>query len=414
MWGRKKPPSSHAPSKAPLISHVFPTSWISKFKQKINHSETKPRKAKPKGLSNYPSMNSSKYAMGGGTGSSSNGGKFYGFEDDEQFWRFSFKQDSSQEKNKSRDVLQSVWYDSDDEYEVSSSSFRKFRRNALIEDTQGQKLNAMKICTREKDKERFYRDKQVVLRTPRRKNAANLNLNKMGREGFVNKALESGRYSGKAETIASNRERYSYHVPPIELRNSRLKKIEEEAKYFEESEEEIFEEKISTLQQNLKELEIEKMKSKSEKQRKSLYITRELQRRRAKQCSNKVRTYSPRTASRLEVCKIKAIEDMKKEKLKMKKKEAKKTRMESTASLDDSFAVVKCSYDPQKDFRDSMIEMIVENKINQPEQLEELLACYLSLNSDEYHDLIIKVFRQLWFDIDQTCLITNSQNEQHC
>lgn len=68
-------------------------------------------------------------------------------------------------------------------------------------------------------------------------------------------------------------------------------------------------------------------------------------------------------------------------------------------SLSDSFAIVKSSFDPQRDFRESMVEMIVENNIRASKDLEDLLACYLSLNSDEYHDLIIKVFKQIWFDL---------------
>ncbi|KAL3027161.1 hypothetical protein AAZX31_03G033900 [Glycine max] len=73
----------------------------------------------------------------------------------------------------------------------------------------------------------------------------------------------------------------------------------------------------------------------------------------------------------------------------------------SRRSLSESFAVVKSSFDPQKDFMESMVEMIVENNIRASKDLEDLLACYLSLNSDEYHDLIIKVFKQIWFDLTQ-------------
>ncbi|KAL2484937.1 Transcription repressor OFP4 [Abeliophyllum distichum] len=69
----------------------------------------------------------------------------------------------------------------------------------------------------------------------------------------------------------------------------------------------------------------------------------------------------------------------------------------SWKSASENFAVVKSSQDPQKDFRESMVEMIVENNIRASKDLEELLACYLSLNSDEYHDMIIKVFKQIWF-----------------
>lgn len=70
-------------------------------------------------------------------------------------------------------------------------------------------------------------------------------------------------------------------------------------------------------------------------------------------------------------------------------------------TLSDSFAIVKSSLDPQSDFRESMMEMIVENNIRASKDLEDLLACYLSLNSDEYHDLIIKVFKQIWFDLTE-------------
>jgi len=68
-------------------------------------------------------------------------------------------------------------------------------------------------------------------------------------------------------------------------------------------------------------------------------------------------------------------------------------------SLSDSFAIVKSSMNPQGDFRESMVEMIVQNNIRTSKDLEDLLACYLSLNSDEYHELIIKVFKQIWFDL---------------
>lgn len=71
----------------------------------------------------------------------------------------------------------------------------------------------------------------------------------------------------------------------------------------------------------------------------------------------------------------------------------------SKKTVTESFAIVKSSSDPQKDFRESMVEMIVENNIRTSKDLEELLACYLTLNSDEYHDIIIKVFKQLWFDL---------------
>ncbi|XP_071721197.1 transcription repressor OFP1-like [Rutidosis leptorrhynchoides] len=70
----------------------------------------------------------------------------------------------------------------------------------------------------------------------------------------------------------------------------------------------------------------------------------------------------------------------------------------SRRSLSESMAVVKTSVDPGKDFKESMVEMILENNMKSSKDLEDLLACYLSLNSNEYHDLIIKVFKQIWFE----------------
>ena len=64
------------------------------------------------------------------------------------------------------------------------------------------------------------------------------------------------------------------------------------------------------------------------------------------------------------------------------------------------FAVVRRTSDPQREFRASMVEMIVSKRIGRPEELETLLACYLSLNADEHHDCIVKVFRQVWFELN--------------
>ncbi|GFY81672.1 ovate family protein 1 [Actinidia rufa] len=54
---------------------------------------------------------------------------------------------------------------------------------------------------------------------------------------------------------------------------------------------------------------------------------------------------------------------------------------------------------PTEDFKESMVEMIFENNIKGSKDLEDLLACYLQLNSDEYHGIIIKAFKQIWFDL---------------
>lgn len=84
-----------------------------------------------------------------------------------------------------------------------------------------------------------------------------------------------------------------------------------------------------------------------------------------------------------------------------KKKKKKKMMMAEqvsgrTKNLE-SFAVVKNSMDPQVDFRNSMIEMILEIKMARREEFESLLDCYLALNAEEYHDMIFKAFKQVWF-----------------
>ncbi|KAA8517524.1 hypothetical protein F0562_017846 [Nyssa sinensis] len=98
----------------------------------------------------------------------------------------------------------------------------------------------------------------------------------------------------------------------------------------------------------------------------------------------KLRTNSPRIASR----KIQAHG---------RKSVSSTTSSGSRRSTSGTFAVVKSSSDPQTDFRDSMVEMILENNIRASKDLEELLACYLSLNSVEHHDVIINAFKQIWF-----------------
>lgn len=63
------------------------------------------------------------------------------------------------------------------------------------------------------------------------------------------------------------------------------------------------------------------------------------------------------------------------------------------------FIVVKSSVNPWMDFRESVMDMIAENGIREEKDFEELLTCYLVLNSSEYHALIIEVFKKIWIDV---------------
>ncbi|CAF2235090.1 unnamed protein product [Brassica napus] len=96
----------------------------------------------------------------------------------------------------------------------------------------------------------------------------------------------------------------------------------------------------------LKEIKLREVKLKADQQRKSMYLRREL----GTKENSKVRVFSPRA------CRVKAMEDLKKAKLRAREHDGGGIEKES-------FAVAKCSSDPQKDFRDSMVEMIMENGI---------------------------------------------------
>ena len=62
----------------------------------------------------------------------------------------------------------------------------------------------------------------------------------------------------------------------------------------------------------------------------------------------------------------------------------------------ESFAVVKRSENPYADFRSSMAEMIIENEMYEEEDLEQLLHCFLLLNSRPHHPAIVRAFSDVW------------------
>ncbi|XP_072983387.1 transcription repressor OFP1-like [Typha latifolia] len=107
-----------------------------------------------------------------------------------------------------------------------------------------------------------------------------------------------------------------------------------------------------------------------------------------KPASGKVRLTSPRLVSRRIQTKL------------SQKLAGPKVALEHRRGLMESFVIVKSSLDPERDFRESMIEMIIKNKLLGSSDLEELLACYLSLNSQEYHEVIVKVFKQIWLSLN--------------
>jgi uncharacterized protein (TIGR01568 family) len=60
-----------------------------------------------------------------------------------------------------------------------------------------------------------------------------------------------------------------------------------------------------------------------------------------------------------------------------------------------AMAMVKSSYNPHRDFKESMLEMVMAQGLGGRCQLQQLLHYYLSLNSDDFHPTIVNVFNEL-------------------
>ncbi|KAK6942555.1 Ovate protein family, C-terminal [Dillenia turbinata] len=62
----------------------------------------------------------------------------------------------------------------------------------------------------------------------------------------------------------------------------------------------------------------------------------------------------------------------------------------------ESVAVEKDSDDPYLDFRQSMLQMILEKEIYAKDDLRELLNCFLQLNPPYHHEIIVRAFTEIW------------------
>ncbi|KAJ8772733.1 hypothetical protein K2173_027910 [Erythroxylum novogranatense] len=67
-----------------------------------------------------------------------------------------------------------------------------------------------------------------------------------------------------------------------------------------------------------------------------------------------------------------------------------------TGKMTGSAAVVKISENPYIDFKKSMLDMILQKQMYEGKDLEELLQCFLSLNSRQYYGVIVHVFSEIW------------------
>uniref|UniRef100_A0A7N0VBA9 Transcription repressor n=1 Tax=Kalanchoe fedtschenkoi TaxID=63787 RepID=A0A7N0VBA9_KALFE len=65
------------------------------------------------------------------------------------------------------------------------------------------------------------------------------------------------------------------------------------------------------------------------------------------------------------------------------------------AVLGDSIAVEKQSVNPYSDFQQSILQMIFQRRIDSKSDLQELLNCFVQLNTPLHHQTIIKAFIDL-------------------
>ncbi|XP_008799738.2 transcription repressor OFP8-like [Phoenix dactylifera] len=80
-----------------------------------------------------------------------------------------------------------------------------------------------------------------------------------------------------------------------------------------------------------------------------------------------------------------------------KRRPKKKTvKAKKKGVVEESVVVVKESSDPYLDFRDSMLQMIVEMEIYAWDDLRDLLHRFLALNSPSHHHLILQAFFEIW------------------
>ncbi|CAA7059818.1 unnamed protein product [Microthlaspi erraticum] len=345
-WGKKKSVSSSSSSS--VLSRSHPVSWFSRLS---GSSDLKPAKEKKKDEKPSQAQNMSVKSSLSTTKSRNDI-----HQSSKRFQRASVEKENSATRSEDKE--------SKEKFEEIMSSVRK-----KVRDFQRETRGLLEV-------EATDRDKGTVIMTPR----IQANRDKQRCERRDQRLLEQKpkRSEQEAEVKAKKPARRTG------TGNSEDSVIPDHT-----------ETKPAHQWQKLKEIKLREVKLKADQQRKSMYLKRELNRLGTKG-NSKVKVFSPRAS---EKCRVKAIEDLKKAKLRAREQEL-VTESADGGKENESFAVVKCSSDPQKDFRDSMIEMIMENGINHPEELKELLVCYLRLNSDEYHDMIINVFQQVHSDLN--------------
>ncbi|CAI9782093.1 unnamed protein product [Fraxinus pennsylvanica] len=360
-WGRKK--------SASLISRVFSISWLSKLREKSANSEPTSAKMKQKGKWDLPSPSSLAPA-------SCKQRSFCSSMDYDSHWRLSSCGEERIQGRMSTGGINCLLYDSDDEIKFPIKGIQSFDDTVLDIKRMKEKQHQVRILNGESE---FI--------APSRKPENDPNSKGSSRRVLKEKLAELKRETDKQEEKSSTLvEKDILGIEPEIVIQKKDKNFHRSTgsharrlhRYSSSNS------NLSTIQENCDfwAPNLDECNATSEKKSSS-------------------------------ECKIRTLQEMKKARTKLKMKTKEKTVAVEDKTVFDSFAVVKSSFDPRNDFRDSMVEMITEKGIKRPEELEELLACYLTLNCDEYHDLIIKVFRQVWFDLNPKYINPAIHND-HC
>ncbi|XP_062145268.1 uncharacterized protein LOC133852516, partial [Alnus glutinosa] len=263
------------------------------------------------------------------------GEKIDGGDDDGSFWRLSFGEGGANGEKIDGGVLKSVWYESDNELDVPFSRGCRSSFPDVGEGEDAKKFNKMvlglnKVRELPRDVE-FSLKMEAESRTPRRRVGRDWKLRKMDRRAMEEKLLELGGGSYEAEwesaksvekealkweqpktiwktkrdkckLVASGSRKHS-SASSLNSKNASLRTNADDGVFANRNWEEtegLSTENLHSGWQKLKETKIEELKSKSGKERKSIHVSRDSQRRRAKQHS-KVRVNSPRTPSKVRV-----------------------------------------------------------------------------------------------------------------
>ncbi|KAH6825558.1 hypothetical protein C2S53_016364 [Perilla frutescens var. hirtella] len=349
-WGRKasSPPSFGSS----VITRVFPASWFSKFKQIGGTLETTNQQ---RGKLDFPTGNPLLPAA-------RRHARFYSLDDD-PYWTLSFRKDTGEAKRRNtsgRNRINPLSYDYDADFQVAVPSFK--RELQVINEVDAKEINQEQFRKKGGNRGAQLKKENVSARRSRKQRSR------------VERRKKAGFDDG--ETESSNRKEEEA-FPPEPEETSRVKEESQDSEV--------------SNSRNHQDVSLQNFGPSSDEE---IKVKAESQCRRScgrKTKHNRKKAYAPRSE-----CRIQALEEIKKARRKLNKETEEEATESSTIS--NSFAVVKSSFNPQQDFRDSMVEMIRVKGIRRREELQELLACYLTLNYDEHHDLIINAFQQVWFE----------------